>query len=184
MALVIAVGLVLTAVATGDDSELERLRFENAELRRGLEILAGQLDETNAGVQAGYRAAWEARYAHQIYLMKHTERALAWQHRASTAILWMVGFVVAAGLLFSGAQLFKALSAGTVHETTEMTVEAGRVQVRSSVIGIVVLVLSLGFLYLFLNEVYRIEPLQGPTRRPTPIVQPTPSEDPEGSSPG
>ena len=86
-----------------------------------------------------------------------------WQARASEILIWVVVIVCLSGVVFSGYQLWRATaptpSGATPTALGETTVEASwqNVRITSSVIGLVVLVISVAYLYLFLKEVYDIK---------------------------
>jgi hypothetical protein len=93
--------------------------------------------------------------------------AFMWQARASQVLLWIVVVVCLSGILFSGYQLWRATAPRSVSESgdksnadplgTNVELSWQSVRVRSSVIGLVVLVISVAYLYLFLKEVYAIK---------------------------
>ena len=79
-----------------------------------------------------------------------------WQRSASEILLWLVVVVVFSGVLFSGIQLWRA---GTIKDLgdTSIEIEARKIKVTSSVVGVIVLAISIIFFYFFLIEVYRIK---------------------------
>ena len=102
-----------------------------------------------------------------------------WQARASEILVWLVVVICLSGIVFSGYQLLKAttlvpgavekgeVTKVSVSQPLETTLELSTEQVRltSSVIGLVVLIISLGYLYLFLNQVYEVK-VTGPLTSP------------------
>ncbi|MDN0085430.1 hypothetical protein QU487_22275 [Crenobacter sp. SG2305] len=116
------------------------------------------------------------------FLSKQTEittETLQEQRSIGKVLMWSVLLVIYAGIIFSGYQLFHATriknnidkefySAETSNDSDErqsdtsvsdIEISLSKIRITSSVIGIVVLALSLGFFYLFLVEVYRVTPL-------------------------
>jgi hypothetical protein len=79
------------------------------------------------------------------------------QQFASKVLLFLVVFVVIAGIAFSGFQLWKSVTAGGVQGSSEMEVSASRVRVTSSVVGVIVLAISLAFLYIYASHIYEIK---------------------------
>ena len=73
-------------------------------------------------------------------------------------ILGIVSLVVATGLWFSYLQVRKTSGDSSQYSSLEITKEG--IRVRSPVIGLLILTLSLGFFYLYLTEVYRITRLE------------------------
>lgn len=72
------------------------------------------------------------------------------------AILFLVIVVVLSGISFSGFQLWKSISVAGVQASNELELSAAKVRVTSSVVGIVVLTISLVFLYIYTVQVYQI----------------------------
>ncbi len=121
---------------------------------------------------------------------------------ADTIILWMVVFITVSGILLSGAQLaasYKLAAAAKAADLAgggEMSIETGRMSVRSSVTGLLILIASLAFFWLFTLRIYPIDevsvdgPMQEVARQrfasPSPVFQfggvgPIPSEQQTGS---
>lgn len=96
-----------------------------------------------------------------------------WQQRASEVLMWTVLAVVFCGLGFSGYQLYHATRLGKDPAASEIEVSTNKVRVTSSIVGLVVLFMSIAFLYLFLIEVYRIKPVN--------LLQQSPSAQQVGS---
>jgi hypothetical protein len=82
------------------------------------------------------------------------------QRIASYVVLFLVFVVVTSGVLFSGFQLWKSVSIAGVQASSDLEVSAAKVRVTSSVVGIVVLAISLAFLFIYTREVYTIKSLQ------------------------
>jgi hypothetical protein len=106
---------------------------------------------------------WFRRYqSHQIESLEHRERLFRWQLRANQTSFVVVLVVVFAGIVFSGIQFANSLRArpgeaeASVHE---LSIGAQGVSVKSSVIGLIVLTISLGFFYLYLVHVFPLEEL-------------------------
>jgi len=113
--------------------------------------------------------------------------AFQWQAAASEVLLWIVVFMCLSGVVFSGFQLWRAgmlPGADTATAKTEKTppkanagletgleISATQLKVTSSVVGLIVLVISLAYLYLFLKDVYSIQTLErtGPSITTAPI---------------
>ena len=110
-----------------------------------------------------------------------------WQAHASEILIWVVVIICLSGVLFSGYQLWRATAPGTGGSLPAATLAAGDLgddaapepgtaavppahplaadvslsltnsRITSSVIGLVVLVISVAYLYLFLKEVYAVK---------------------------
>ena len=106
----------------------------------------------------------QALYADYMASLEHNRRVFEWQLRSSRMIFWVVLVLVTIGILFSALQFWKAFrlsrptSKTAQHEMhTELEISTRGIKVSSSVLGVIVLVISLAFLYLFLVHVYPIE---------------------------
>lgn len=93
------------------------------------------------------------------------------QRYASLVILVMVVVVVLAGTTFAGFQLWKSISAAGVQPSSDLELSASKVRVTSSTVGVVVLTISLIFLYIYAKEIYHIRLIsltspQGETKPP------------------
>ena len=99
---------------------------------------------------------------HQIAALEHRERLFRWQLRANQISFVVVLVLVFAGLVFSAVQFAHSLrTAGAAGDEPvhELSISAKGLTVRSSVIGLIVLALSLGFFYLYLVHVFPLEEL-------------------------
>lgn len=124
------------------------------------------------------------------YLAKKADLNLAqfeWQRTASERLLWLVVVVVFSGVVFSGYQLWRASKTNDLPGDSSIEIAVQKVKITSSVVGVIVLAISIVFFYFFLIEVYRVKvvdltaseikpPSQGSEaekfdRRPNPAVQ-------------
>lgn len=85
------------------------------------------------------------------------------QRYENNVILFMVVLITLSGVALAAMQLWTSYHlAATGHiqgeGATELTVEQGRLAIKSSVTGLVVLVLSLAFFALYVLKVYTIQP--------------------------
>ena len=132
-----------------------------------IRLLNQKLDAMNGPVGQAQTQYWLARYQHEQDLMSASKATLEWQLFASNVLLWVVILVAAAGVVYSGLQLAIAAKTGKQRDTS-LEISAQRVRVTSSVVGIVVLALSIAFLLIFVDEVYQIRPLEPATVSATP----------------
>lgn len=158
---------------------------KQAKKPRPPEVIISTLRRANAELEAevaalqSKHAEAEQRYAIYYfgeYLRRKAELeldAFEWQANASEVLLWVVVLMCLSGVVFSGFQLWRAsqpnvvdaANAGTENSApkTDVTLQTGleisasQLKVTSSVVGLIVLVLSLAYLYLFLKDVYTIE---------------------------
>lgn len=84
----------------------------------------------------------------------------------NTVMLWMVVAITLGGVVLAAAQLWAtyrlALSGkGGLADGGEISVEAKRLAVRSSVVGVIILALSLIFFTIYVLYVFRINTVEG-----------------------
>lgn len=115
-----------------------------------LETLAA-FDSSSA---AAYVAALRGLYEYQARGFEHRSRVFAWQYYSSLIIFGIVHLIVLTGLYFSWIQFRKGWAEGM---ESEMELSHTGIKVRSSVLGVIILVVSLVFFYLYLVHIYPIE---------------------------
>lgn len=71
--------------------------------------------------------------------------------------LVLVALVIVSGLLFSAMQLWQSLRAATMPLSNDIEISASKVRLTTSVIGVIVLAISLAFFYIFITTNLRIE---------------------------
>lgn len=86
--------------------------------------------------------------------LQHRSRVFAWQLFSSKIIFVIVLLLVGAGIVFAALQ-FRAGLAGV----TEIDLSPTSIKVSSPVLGVIILVISLAFFYLYLVYVYPISEL-------------------------
>jgi len=122
---------------------------------------------------------YAARKEFYISSLQHRRRVFDWQHASSIIIFWVVIIIVFIGLIFSGIQFYismqsslagkkKRRTKNALAESQPETVESHSpevaefeaslqgIKVKSSVLGIIILGISLAFFYLYLAHVYPI----------------------------
>jgi hypothetical protein len=106
-----------------------------------------------------YRAA-EIDYA--TFVLTFTRQSYEWQLLSSRIIFYVVISLVLAGVYFSGVQFYKGLNR-EVSEVTKLEASAKGIAVSSSVLGVIILVISFMFFYLYLAYVYPIHRNNSPS---------------------
>jgi hypothetical protein len=129
----------LTTASQADQSQ-ELIRL----LNQKLDALSGPIGQA----QAQQAVAW---FDYQVNLMKYNKALLDWQLLASNILLWVVVVMAAAGVIYSGVQLTSAA------RTTNLEISAQRIRLTTSIVGILVLIITLVFLLIFAQEVYQIK---------------------------
>jgi hypothetical protein len=97
---------------------------------------------------------------YQAAVMEMNISQLKAQWVAGYVVLALVALVVLAGTTFAAFQLWKSVTIGGVQGSHDLELSASRVRVTSSVVGVVVLAISLGFLYIYAREIYQLHPLE------------------------
>jgi hypothetical protein len=133
------------------------------ELKTQVEILKGQVAKLKAQVvqqdaelYPKYIEAKKQEYDYQIKLMKLNLDTFETQWLQTYTVMALVALVVVAGVCFSAFQLWRSIGVAGVQLNSELEMSARNVRVTSSVVGVVVLVISIGFLYIYTHEVYQL----------------------------
>jgi hypothetical protein len=118
----------------------------------------GGADLSDAQTQEAYRGALREYYAYLQKGLQHRQRVFAWQHFSSITIFVVVILLVAAGVYFAAVQFHRGLDQGAAGGTgTQFEAGPGGLKVSSPVLGVIILVISLVFFYLYLVYVYPIQ---------------------------
>ncbi len=134
--------------------------LENSESRGFAPAIVPQelLDEKGT---AALRSSLTAYYNYRTEGFDHRRRVFAWQLLSSKVIFVLVVFLVSVGVYFSWLQFHIGLrgGSGTGEASPDTTFEATAtgIKVSSPVLGVIILVISLAFFYLYLVYVYKIE---------------------------
>jgi hypothetical protein len=122
-------------------------------------------------------ALLKAEYEYDISVYQHRRKVFDWQHTSSIIIFWVVILIVVIGLFFSGMQFYISLkrekerikkpAETSEHQesVTEFEASLQGIKVSSSVIGIIILVISLAFFYLYLVHVYPVSEVKQPVEQ-------------------
>lgn len=112
---------------------------------------------------AAYEETLRAYYDYRLRGYEHRMGVFEWQSFSSKLIFAIVLVLVFLGMYFAAIQFHVGLrrggkpGAGDGSEATEFVVSVSELKVRSPVLGVVVLAISLAFFYLYLVYVYPIE---------------------------
>ena len=126
----------------------------------------------------------------RVRRLNATARIYEGQLRQNNVLLWMVVLLTFSGVALAGVQLWASYRLATAGKGElasggEVSLTPGSAAVKSSVIGVVILALSLAFFIIYVREVYRITPLTGGSV-PTPssaVPQPSPPPSPSQGVP-
>lgn len=130
------------------------------------------LDLADAVTKQSVLAYRQKLYAYRAWSLDHTRKVYEWQHGKSEQVFWMVVVLVATGVLMSWQQFRSDLrrrerrhapagGAATPAEPatpppTQFKASLQGIEVNSSLVGVVILTLSLAFFYLYIVHVYTI----------------------------
>jgi hypothetical protein len=126
----------------------------------------GQAASIDPDLRSAYLEAKKKEYEYVTKVMELNIEAFNAQRWSAYAILFLVVVVVISGISFSGFQLWKSISVAGVQTTNELELSASKVRITSSVVGIIVLMISLAFLYIYTMQIYQIRILP-PTNFPS-----------------
>ena len=108
-----------------------------------------------------YQAALQAYYAYRQAGYEQRLGVFAWQLLSTKIIFVVVLVLVLAGIYFAAIQFHAGLrrrgqADAAPPEETELSLSLSEVKVRSPVLGVIILTISLAFFYLYLVHVYPI----------------------------
>lgn len=139
------------------------------------------------------------------------------QYYDQRVILWMVVCITVSGVVLAGLQLaasykLSLLGRGVLADSGEMTIEHSRIVLKSSAMGVFILIISFAFFFIFVTQVFpakevtiperdqaktpvqvqstdttprfNLKPLKAPTSsNPPPAAQPNPAPAPPAADP-
>ncbi len=156
-------GIIMTLLI-GGILWTNRLPVESAGSLRNRIQGDGWFNKYSDEVTKSQLCAEKAQYDYEIFRNMRNERVFWWQDISGWVLLVVVLVIVGIGLWFSWVQ-FKCdlVKPGTgpkpIHEASFSTTG---ITVKSSVLGVIILTLSLAFFYLYLVHVYPIKPIAKP----------------------
>jgi len=92
------------------------------------------------------------------FSLNHRKKVFKWQYFSSIFIFITVMIIVYSGLILSFLH-FKQNLKNNTHQENELEIGKSGIKIKSSVIGIIILIISVTFLYLYLSHVYEIKEL-------------------------
>ncbi len=99
---------------------------------------------------------------YNLYGLEHRKRTLEWNLVSSKIIFWSVILLVFSGILFAGLQFYSSLYSknklADPSQSLATNLEANMqgIKVSSPVLGVIILMISMLFFYLYLKFVYPI----------------------------
>ena len=168
---VTAKGIEYTGCSDKPD-HVERSQFEPKSTAVTQSTNQASLD-VDPPTRAKYQEALQAKYDYQVFSFYHAKRTFQFQYWSGQIIFWVVLLIVFAGLAFSAVQFYvgirhpldsRAKSSGEVSPPNEECVSEFEatlqgIKLKSSVLGLLILAMSMVFFYLYLKFVYPISNL-------------------------
>jgi hypothetical protein len=147
--------------AADETDEAEDKNLQGPQLLSGANLSAlERLTVLSPETADSYLTALKAQYDYKTQGFAHRNKVFSWQYYSSIAIFAMVVGLVCAGFYFSWVQvqrdLQRDLGDTAAPEATELELSTSGLKVQSSILGVIILVVSLAFLYLYLVFVYPI----------------------------
>jgi hypothetical protein len=162
---------------TGKTEKEDRSKFDAPSTSHATDSPASLDPATRAAQQE----ALQAKYAYQAFSYAHARRTFDFQYWSGKVIFWVVLLIVFAGLAFSAVQFYVGLrhpldkraakdSAGKADKddkdapqptpddpcVSEFEASLQGIKLKSSVLGLIILAMSMVFFYLYLKFVYQI----------------------------
>lgn len=111
--------------------------------------------ELEEATKASIQEAVQGFYDYRTEAFKHRLKVFGWQQLSSQIIFFVVIMIVGVGLYFSWLQFHATKNMSKMEATTFEAGTAG-FKISSPILGVIILVLSLAFFYLYLVHVYPI----------------------------
>jgi hypothetical protein len=134
----------------------EQLKTQIEMLQDQIADLKAQAALRESDLYPKYIEAKKKEYDYQVKLMDLNLETFQTQWLQTYTVMALVVLVVVAGVCFSAFQLWKSVGVAGVQLNSELEMSAKNVRITSSVVGVVVLVISIVFLYIYTHEVYQL----------------------------
>ena len=162
----LAVALILVATpGLAQDHEAPAITEPAAPAARSLEDFdpfpeAPDPGKASPETTAAYQEALQAYFAYRKAGYEHRLGVFAWQSLSTKIIFFVVVLLVLAGIGFAAMQFHAGLygrgGGSAPSDETEISLSLRELKVRSPVLGVIILTISLAFFYLYLVHVYPI----------------------------
>lgn len=148
---------------------VDRSKFDPGAKRGSIAEESVPAADLDLNTRSKQQEALRAKYAYQAFSYAHAQRTFEFQYRSGRIIFWVVLLIVFAGLAFSGVQFYVGLrhpldsraradskESGNDECVSEFEATLQGVKLKSSVLGLIILAMSMVFFYLYLKYVYPI----------------------------
>jgi hypothetical protein len=113
---------------------------------------------TDGAIGTAYSKYLKAYYEQAIDFRRIRIELYSWQLFAGNGILLLVLIMSLGGFFITVFQIYQLYKLNIIEQQSSFNVSLRQIQVTTSVTGVVVLLISFLFLFVFLREVYRIHP--------------------------
>ena len=100
---------------------------------------------------------------YNLFGLEHRKRSLQWNYTSSIIIFWSVIMLVFSGIFFAGVQFYVAMKLAKRDGpdkpdglATQFEASTQGIKVNSPVLGVIILVISILFFFLYLKYVYPV----------------------------
>ncbi|MBZ0202493.1 MAG: hypothetical protein K8I03_05705 [Ignavibacteria bacterium] len=129
-------------------------------------VLNKQIDSVMKVYRLRYDTEYFMQYISEIKYRKndleYREDVFKWQFSTSKWIFYLVMLIVLSGLIFSSWHFIKTLKGAT--SEIDLTASMTELKIKTSLIGLVILIVSIVFLFLYLKFVYPINVVEDNTQ--------------------
>jgi hypothetical protein len=164
LALIASQGIAIAQEAPSDaDERRQRLEAFDPDSAAGADLAFPDAPDPAASAETteAHQATLQAYYAYRKAGYEHRLGVFEWQSLSTKVIFVVVLLLVLAGIYFAAIQFHAGLrrrdgADPASPEETELSLSLSEVKVRSPVLGVIILTISLAFFYLYLVHVYPI----------------------------
>lgn len=103
-----------------------------------------------------YDSSLTSFYKFKIIEFNRANKVLKWQYTSGKIIFWVVLFIVMSGLILSGIQFYYSSKSNFQQPYSEIKVGYSGIRLHTSVLGLLILIVSIAFFYLYLKHVYPV----------------------------
>ena len=154
--------LLLVLLATVQNGFSQSDFFQEFDsIREASEPVSTVSDSTDDFLSSYFNLKPSAMDEYYEFSINHRKRAFNFQYYSSIFIFITVLLIVYSGLVLSYLNFRQNLKTNTTQES-EFEIGKSGIKIRSSVIGLIILTISITFLYLYLRYVYIISEIGAP----------------------
>lgn len=164
-----------TPISNGSNEFLNELHSNNGSTD-SFSIMNSKLNmekmRTALSQEKYYQKLYDSYYTKNL---EHRWNTFNWQYHSGIVIFWVIIFIVISGIVFSGIQFYFTLKQLKIKEKllsqniqnlssdtdnkNEIEISLQGIKLNSSILGVIILVISIAFFYLYLVYVYPIKPV-------------------------